>query len=69
MTAHTRIDSGIATDYRIPLDEDFHALPSAVVGRILDAADACGYRRPKNANGSRARYFHAALQRAKRRGD
>jgi len=42
---------------------DFHALPSAVVDALIAEADAYGYRKPRNANGSRARYFHAYLSR------
>lgn len=54
----------IAAKYEIPLDADYHALPSAVVDRILDAADSVRYQKPKDANGSRSRYFYAALVRA-----
>lgn len=54
----------IATAYRIPLGVDFHTLTSEVVERILQAADERKYRAPKNANGSRARYFYAMLTRA-----
>lgn len=54
----------IATQFGIPLSRDFHSLDSDIVERILKAADSVKYRRPKNANGSRARYFHAYLQRA-----
>ena len=43
--------------------EDFHALSSSVVDKIIAAADAARYRKPKDANGSRARYFHAMLVR------
>ena len=42
---------------------DFHALPSANVEALLDYADEYRYRKPKTANGSRVRYFHAMLQR------
>jgi hypothetical protein len=42
---------------------DFYALSSSIVDRLVAAADKLGYRRPKNANGSRARYFHAHLER------
>mgnify|MGYP003444112505 CR=1 FL=1 len=42
---------------------DFHCLPSSTVARLLGVADGVNYRAPKNANGSRARYFHAALVR------
>jgi hypothetical protein len=41
----------------------FHALPSSTVDALLTEADRVKYRRPKNANGSRGRYFHAYLQR------
>lgn len=44
-------------------NSDFHALSSTIVDRLLDAAGKVGYRKPKNANGSRGRYFHAYLQR------
>ena len=47
----------------LPLEKDFHALSSTEVERILDAANAANYRKPKHANGSRARYFFAKLQR------
>lgn len=40
---------------------DFHALPSGTVERLRGEADAYGYRKPANANGSRLRYFHALL--------
>lgn len=53
----------LATLYRIPLDRDFHALDSATVESIIAAADSVKYRAPANRNGSRARYFHAYLQR------
>lgn len=58
----TAIATALAHD--IPLNAAFHALPSDVVLRIADAARAYGYREPKNANGSRARYFYAYLTRA-----
>lgn len=54
----------IATKFQIPLAANFHELGSAVVCRILEAAVYWGYRKPKNANGSRARYFYAYLSRA-----
>jgi hypothetical protein len=37
------------------LNVDFHALTSDEVEAVLRAAEAAGYRKPKNANGSRAR--------------
>lgn len=54
----------IARRYNIVLDVDFHTLTSSAVQRVIDAADERKYRKPKSANGSRARYFHAALVRA-----
>jgi hypothetical protein len=42
---------------------DFHALSSSQVEVILEQARYSGYRKPKNANGSRARYFFYAVQR------
>lgn len=53
----------LAALYRIPLDRDFHALDTDTdaVESITAAADYRRYRKPRNANGSRARYFHAHL--------
>ena len=42
---------------------DFHELSSTKVDELLKAADHYGYRKPKNANGSRGRYFFSRLQR------
>ena len=53
----------LATLHHIPLNRDFHSLDSATVESIIAAADSVKYRRPANANGSRARYFHAYLRR------
>ena len=53
----------IAARYDIPLHDQFHALRSDVVARIVEAADEYRYRAPRAANGSRARYFHAYLVR------
>lgn len=44
-------------------DVDFHTLSSEQVEMLLASADAVKYRKPRNANGSRGRYFHAMLQR------
>lgn len=41
----------------------YHALNSDSVAILLEFADEFKYRKPKNANGSRARYFHAYLLR------
>ena len=42
---------------------DFHELPSWQVDALLKHAGKRNYRAPKEANGSRARYFFAYLQR------
>jgi hypothetical protein len=42
---------------------DFHALTTAEVERLIAEANRVHYRAPKVRNGSRARYFHAKLQR------
>ena len=47
----------------IPHGQSFHALPTDRVDALLAEADLYRYRRPRNANGSRARYFHDMLQR------
>lgn len=44
-------------------DVDYDTLRSSVVNDLLEWADKIGYRKPKNANGSRGRYFHAYLTR------
>lgn len=43
---------------------DFHALSSDQVRALIAHADARRYREPRNASGSRARYWHAYLERA-----
>ncbi len=53
----------ILADLGILGGADFHALRAEQVRQLLNQARACGYREPKNANGSRARYFHAYLDR------
>jgi len=64
MSRLTRSDAlSLAALHRVPLDRDFHSLDSSTVESIIAAADSVKYRRPANANGSRARYFHAYLQR------
>lgn len=42
---------------------DFFTLSSDEKERLVHEADVAGYRKPRNANGSRARYFHAKLVR------
>lgn len=43
---------------------DFHRLDSSQVETVLAYADRFKYRKPRNANGSRARYFYAYVCRA-----
>lgn len=59
----------LASNYGFRLDVDFHTLSASDVERVIAAADNWRYRAPRNANGSRARYFHAYLQRLARRAD
>jgi len=47
----------------IPRGTNFYVLSSSKVSELLEFADVYGYRKPKNANGSRGRYFHELLQR------
>ncbi len=47
----------------VSIGADFHALPGSAVEMLFAAARAFHYRKPKSANGSTARYFHAYLQR------
>jgi len=46
---------------------DFHSLAPATIFDLLAEATVQKYRQPKNANGSRARYFYARLVRAANR--
>ena len=47
----------------LDLTADFFTLSSSTVLELVDVAKAVGYRRPRNANGSTARYFFAYLAR------
>jgi hypothetical protein len=47
----------------ISISQDFFTLSPSQVCDLLEEADRMRYQKPKNANGSRARYFHARLQR------
>ena len=55
--------NAIMNQFGIPAGEDFDTLRSTMVEKILEAANASNYRAPRNANGSRARYFYAYLNR------
>lgn len=59
----------LVSDFKIDVSRDFHTLNSSDVESVIAAADSVKYRRPRNANGSRARYFYQALQRAINRKD
>lgn len=49
----------------ISLKADFYTLRSSEVDRLLEVADMMHYRKPKNASGSRGRYFFAYLKSAR----
>jgi hypothetical protein len=63
MDNKTVLRNGLSQSYGINFSEDFHTLNSSQVEAILEAAKSWGYRKPKNANGSRARCFFAYLAR------
>ena len=48
------------------LTADFHTLDSGTVLQLADVAKAVGYRKPRNANGSTARYFFEYLTRGRK---
>lgn len=48
----------------VAVGTNFFTLPNAAVCRLLELADRDHYRQPRNANGSRGRYYHARLERA-----
>jgi len=49
----------------ISFKADYDTLHISDVDRLLEVADLMRYRKPKNANGSRGRYFFAYLQSAR----
>ena len=49
--------------FGIDPSHDWHAMSSTMKEAVLRAADAHKYRKPKNANGSRGRYFAKYLRR------
>jgi oligoribonuclease NrnB/cAMP/cGMP phosphodiesterase (DHH superfamily) len=53
----------LMTRHHIPHDKDFFTLSFSEVENVLNAADEWKYKKPVNANGSKARYFHAFLTR------
>jgi len=58
-----RIEMEFLRSIGVQKDQDFYELSSDQVERLLEEARRVGYRKPKNANGSTARYFYARLQR------
>ena len=46
------------TNRGVPLGQNFYSLNWDMKERILEAAKAHGYRKPKSANGSTARCFY-----------
>jgi hypothetical protein len=48
---------------RVAIGQDFHTLSTKQVETLLVEADRVKYHKPRNANGSRGRYFHDLLQR------
>ena len=49
----------------VPIGTNFYTLSASQVTALLEYAR--GYRKPKNANGSRGRYWHDKLQREAQR--
>ena len=65
MARLSKIDAwALCTSFGIDPRQDFHVMSSGMKEAVIKAADARGYRKPKNANGSRGRYFAAYLRRA-----
>lgn len=62
-----RLSPEIAHDlcrrYGVDVSREFHALRENEVQAVIAAADEWRYKKPRGANGSRARYFHAHLRR------
>lgn len=65
MSKHYQSLANLST--KIDFKKDFFELYSSEVELILEQADLMGYRKPKNANGSRARYYWNFLQRLQAR--
>lgn len=51
----------------LDINQDFYSIPMSKACELSTLADYCNYRKPKNANGSKARYFWALLQRVHNR--
>lgn len=63
MTVSYENASGQLNSAGIKIKQDFFTLRSEQIHVLLDLAKVQGYKKPKNANGSKARYYYAALQR------
>lgn len=50
----------------VDMAADFHALSTDQVLKVLEVANACRYREPKSASGSRARCFFEYLNRTRK---
>lgn len=62
-TAKQAVKERLESSHGIDFAADFHTLNTDQVLALVDMAKSWGYREPKNANGSRARYFFAFLAR------
>ena len=60
--------SAICDAFGIDPRLNWYQMSTAMKENVLDAANSRGYRKPKNANGSRGRYFAAYLSRVYRKG-
>lgn len=66
----TRFEAlSILQGWHIPPGTNFYTLSSSQVSDVLEMANALKYRHPKNANGSKARYFYERVRRASERKD
>jgi len=61
--AHRVNARAILASLNIGLGQNFHTLRASQVDGLIAAADFARYQKPRNANGSRGRYFHDRLQR------
>jgi hypothetical protein len=53
----------VLASLKIDPSQDFFTLSASQVSGLLAEADRVRYQKPKQANGSRGRYFYARLQR------
>lgn len=49
--------------WNVRIGQDFHTISTDQIEMVLRDADLRKYRKPPQANGSRARYFYALMQR------